>query len=125
VFGSGVGVVVLRRLEDARRDGDTVRAVIRGSAVNNDGALKVSFAAPGVVGQTEVIVEALAAAEVHPDTIGYVETHGTGTRLGDPAEVSALTKAFRTRTQRRGFCAIGSVKTNVATSMRRRGWPDS
>ncbi|PYQ46303.1 MAG: hypothetical protein DMF77_01300, partial [Acidobacteria bacterium] len=113
VFGNGLGIVVLRRLQDALKDGDTVHAVIRGSAVNNDGSLKVSFAAPGVVGQTEVVVEALSAAGVDPQTIGYVEAHGTGTRLGDPAEVSALTKAFRTRTGRRGFCALGSVKTNV------------
>jgi len=113
VFGNGVGVVVLRRLEDARREGDTIHAVVRGSAANNDGSLKASFAAPGVVGQTEVVVEALSAAEVDPSTIGYVEAHGTGTRLGDPAEVSALTKAFRTRTDRKGFCALGSVKSNV------------
>jgi acyl transferase domain-containing protein len=113
VFGNGLGVVVLRRLEDARKDGDTVHAVIRGSAVNNDGSLKASFAAPGVVGQTEVVLEALSAADVDPASIGYVEAHGTGTRLGDPAEVSALTKAFRARTDGRGFCALGSVKTNV------------
>ena len=113
VFGNGLGIVVLRRLEDALKDGDTVHAVIRGSAVNNDGSLKVSFAAPGVVGQTEVVVEALSAADVDPATIGYVEAHGTGTRLGDPAEVSALTKAFRTGTDRRGYCALGSVKSNV------------
>jgi acyl transferase domain-containing protein/acyl carrier protein len=113
VFGNGLGIVVLRRLEDALKEGDTVHAVIRGSAVNNDGSLKVSFAAPGVVGQTEVVVEALSAAGVDPDTIGYVEAHGTGTRLGDPAELSALTKAFRTGTDRRGFCALGSVKSNL------------
>ncbi|HEY7512162.1 MAG TPA: beta-ketoacyl synthase N-terminal-like domain-containing protein [Vicinamibacteria bacterium] len=113
VFGSGVGVVVLRRLADALEAGDPVRAVVRGSAVNNDGSLKVSFAAPGVVGQTEVIVEALSAAGVDPRTIGYVEAHGTATRLGDPAEVSALTKAFRTRTDARAFCGLGSVKSNV------------
>jgi acyl transferase domain-containing protein/acyl carrier protein len=113
VFGSGVGVVALRRLKDALGDGDTVHAVIRGSAINNDGALKVSYAAPGVVGQTEVVVEAMSAADVDPGTIGYVEAHGTATRLGDPAEVSALTKAFRTRTDRKGFCALGSVKTNI------------
>jgi acyl transferase domain-containing protein/acyl carrier protein len=113
VFGNGLGVVVLRRLKDALEEGDTVHAVIRGSAVNNDGSLKVSYAAPGVVGQTEVVVEALSAAGVDPATIGYVEAHGTATRLGDPAEVSALTRAFRTRTDRKGFCALGSVKTNV------------
>jgi acyl transferase domain-containing protein len=114
VFGNGVGVVVLKRLSDAREQGDPVCAVIRGSAINNDGALKASFGAPGVVGQTEVIVEALAAAGVDPDTIGYVEAHGTGTLLGDPAELSALTKAYRRRgATRRAFCAIGSMKTNV------------
>jgi acyl transferase domain-containing protein len=113
VFGNGVGVVVLRRLKDATADGATVHALVRGSAVNNDGSLKVSFAAPGVVGQTEVVVEALSAAGVDAGTIGYVEAHGTGTRLGDPAEVKALTNAFRAGTARRGFCALGSVKTNV------------
>ncbi len=107
VFGSGVGVVVLKRLADALAGRDTVHAIIRGSAVNNDGGLKVSYAAPGVVGQTEVVVEALAAAGVEPDTIGYVEAHGTGTLLGDPAEVAALAKAFRGKTARRGFCALG------------------
>ena len=113
VFGNGVAVVVLRRLRDALEDGARVDAVIRGSAVNNDGSLKASFAAPGVAGQAEVIVEALSAAGVDPDTIGVVEAHGTGTQLGDPAEVAALTKAFRQKTRRRGFCALGSVKTNV------------
>jgi acyl transferase domain-containing protein len=113
VFGSGVGVVVLKRLPDALADRDRVRAVIRGSAVNNDGSLKASYAAPGVAGQAKVVVEALAAAGVSADSIGYVEMHGTGTLLGDPVEVSALTKAFRRTTSRRAFCAIGSVKTNV------------
>ncbi|HXK10276.1 MAG TPA: SDR family oxidoreductase [Vicinamibacteria bacterium] len=113
VFGSGVGAVVLRRLLDALKDGDRVDAVIRGTAVNNDGSLKLSFAAPGVAGQAAVVVEALSAAGVDPDTIGMVEAHGTGTPLGDPAEVSALTKAFRRTTKRRRFCALGSVKTNV------------
>lgn len=113
VFGNGVAVVVMKRLKDALQDGDTIHAIIRGSAVNNDGSLKVSYAAPSVVGQTEVIVEALGAAGVDPQTIGFVETHGTGTRLGDPAEVEALTKAFRTRTKKNGFCAIGSIKANV------------
>lgn len=113
VFGNGVGVVVLRRLEDALRAGDAVRAVILGSAVNNDGPVKASFAAPAVVGQTEVVVEALASAGVSPESISCVEAHGTGTPLGDPAEVTALTRAFRTGTARRGYCALGSVKTNV------------
>ncbi len=113
IFGNGAGAVVLRRLEDALRDGDVVHAVIRGSAVNNDGSMKVSYAAPGMRGQTEVIVEALSASGVDPETIGLVEAHGTGTTLGDPVEVSALSKAFRTRTEKRQFCALGSVKSNV------------
>lgn len=113
VFGNGAGAVVLKRLKDAIAERDTIHAVIRGSAINNDGALKVSYAAPSVVGQTEVIVEAMSAAGVDPATIEYVEAHGTGTKLGDPAEVEALTKAFRTKTQKKAFCAIGSVKGNV------------
>jgi acyl transferase domain-containing protein len=113
VFGSGVGVVVLKRLKDALADGDTLHAIILGSAVNNDGSRKVSYAAPGVVGQTEVVVEALAAAGVDPETIQCVEAHGTGTGLGDPVEIKALTNAFRTKTAKKGFCAVGSVKTNV------------
>jgi acyl transferase domain-containing protein/acyl carrier protein len=113
VFGNGAGVVLLKRLEDALRDGDPIQAVILGSATNNDGSLKVSYAAPGVVGQTEVVVEALAAAGVSPETIEFVETHGTGTSLGDPAEIRALSQAFRTGTEEKGYCAIGSVKTNV------------
>jgi amino acid adenylation domain-containing protein len=107
---SGVGVVVLKRLADALRDGDPVRAVIRGSAVNNDGAAKVGFTAPGVEGQVDVITRALADAGVSPRSIGYVEAHGTGTTLGDPIEVSALTRAFRTGTDDTGFCVLGSVK---------------
>jgi acyl transferase domain-containing protein/thioesterase domain-containing protein len=113
VFGNGLGVVVLKRLEDALADGDHIEAVIKGSATNNDGSLKVGYTAPSVAGQAEVIVEALANAGVEPETITYVETHGTGTALGDPAEMTALTKAFRSGTQKKGFCAIGSVKTNV------------
>ena len=113
VFGSGVGVVVLRRLDDALADGDTVHAVILGSAVNNDGALKAGYLAPSVDGQTEAVAEALAVAGVSADSVTYVETHGTGTAIGDPIEVAALTNAFRRGTDRRGFCGIGSVKTNV------------
>lgn len=112
VPGSGVGVVVLKRLEDARRDGDTIRAVIRGSAINNDGSVKVGYTAPSVSGQAEVIARALAAAGVPASRIGYVEAHGTGTRLGDPVEVEALTQAFRAETERRSFCALGSLKSN-------------
>ncbi|MDA8018160.1 MAG: acyltransferase domain-containing protein [Thermoanaerobaculia bacterium] len=113
VGGSGVGVVVLKRLEDALDDGDPVRAVILGSAVNNDGSDKVGFTAPGVAGQARVIAEAQAMAGVEPDDITYVEAHGTGTPLGDPIEVAALTRAFRLGTKRTGFCALGSVKSNL------------
>ncbi len=113
VPGNGVGVVVLKRLEDALADGDPIRAVIRGSAVTNDGALRVGFSAPGVEGQSAAIAEALAMARVDPASIGYVEAHGSGTALGDPIEIAALTRAFRTGTERRGFCAVGSVKTNI------------
>ena len=114
VFGHGVGVVLLKRLEDAVADRDTILAVIRGFAVNNDGALKVGFAAPSVQGQANAITMAQAMAAVHPDTISYVEAHGTGTPLGDPIEVAALTKAFREGgSTRSGFCAIGTAKTNI------------
>ncbi|ABF88653.1 polyketide synthase type I [Myxococcus xanthus DK 1622] len=113
LFGSGAGVVVLKRLEDALNDGDTIHAVIRGSAINNDGAMKVGYTAPGVEGQSEVIARAQAVAEVSPDSISYVEAHGTATPLGDPVEVQALTEAFRAGTDKRGFCGLGSVKTNV------------
>jgi acyl transferase domain-containing protein len=111
VPGSGCGVVVLKRLEDAA--GDNVIAVIRGSAVNNDGAAKVGYTAPAVEGQARVIALAQAAAGVSPDTIGFVEAHGTATPLGDPIEVAALTRVFRGQTARRGFCALGSVKSNL------------
>ncbi|MEW6730835.1 MAG: SDR family NAD(P)-dependent oxidoreductase [Acidobacteriota bacterium] len=113
VFGSGAGLVLLKRLEDAVSDGDTILAVIKGSATNNDGALKASFTAPSVNGQAEVILEALANAEVDAATISYIETHGTGTAIGDPIEIRALTKAFRVSTESKNFCAIGSVKTNL------------
>jgi len=113
VPGSGAGVVVLKRLEDALADGDPVRAIIRGSAVNNDGSLKVGFTAPSVEGQSAAIAEALALARVEPETIGYVEAHGSATPLGDPIEIAALTRAYRDGTDRRGFCAVGSVKSNI------------
>ncbi|MEV7417196.1 beta-ketoacyl synthase N-terminal-like domain-containing protein [Streptomyces sp. NPDC089919] len=113
VPGNGVGAVVLKRLADALADGDHVHAVIKGGAVNNDGALKVGYTAPSVDGQARVIAQAQAAAGVAPDTIGYLETHGTGTRLGDPIEVAALTEAFRAGTDRTGFCALGSAKPNI------------
>ena len=95
VFSSGAGIVVLRRLDDALADRDTIRAVILGSAINNDGARKVGYLAPSVDGQSEVIAEALGVAGVAASDIDYVETHGTGTKVGDPIEVKALTQAFR------------------------------
>jgi amino acid adenylation domain-containing protein len=113
VVGSGVGIVVLKRLRDALADGDTIEAVIKGSAINNDGALKVGYTAPGVEGQAEVIAMAQAAAGVEPETVGYIEAHGTGTALGDPIEFQALRKVFRGGNGRNGSCAVGSVKTNI------------
>lgn len=113
MLGSGAGIVVLRRLEDALRDGDTIHAVIKGTAANNDGADKIGFTAPSVGGQSAVIRAAQLLADVPADSIGYIEAHGTGTTLGDPIEVAALAQAFAAGTQRRGFCALGSVKTNV------------
>ncbi|MEU1904649.1 type I polyketide synthase [Streptomyces hygroscopicus] len=112
LFGDGVGVLLLKRLDDALADGDTVHAVIRGSAVNNDGSLKAGYTAPSVVGQAAVVSAAMASAGVTPEDIGYVEAHGTGTPLGDPIEIAALTRAFGD-TGRRQYCPIGSVKTNI------------
>lgn len=113
VFGNGGGIVVLKLLEAAIADRDYIHAVIKGSAINNDGAAKVGYTAPSVEGQTAVISEALAIAQVDPSTVTYVETHGTATRLGDPIEIAALTQAFRQSTEKTGFCGIGSVKTNI------------
>ncbi len=111
---NGAGIVVLRRLGDALAAGDRVLAVIRGSAINNDGAAKVGYTAPSVTGQAEVIAAAQAVAGVSPGTIGYVEAHGTATALGDPIEVAALSQAFGAAGGgRRGFCALGSVKGNL------------
>src|ERR1051325_5141272 len=112
VKGNGVGVVVLKRLSDALADGDTIEAVIKGSAINNDGSLKVGYTAPSVEGQAGVIEEALAVAGVEPETVSYVEAHGTGTALGDPIEIAALARAFGT-SNGKSSCAIGSVKTNI------------
>jgi phthiocerol/phenolphthiocerol synthesis type-I polyketide synthase E len=113
VFGSGVGVVVLKRLAEAVRDGDHVRAVIKGSAVNNDGAVKVGYTAPRAETQARVIRAAQQAAGVDAAAISYVEAHGTATPLGDPIEVAALRKAFGAAGGKRSFCALGSVKTNL------------
>lgn len=113
VRGSGAAVVVVKRLSDACKDGDYIWAVIKGTAINNDGAAKVGFTAPSADGQAAVIQAALTDADVPADTINYVEAHGTGTYLGDPIEISGLSKAFRSQTARKQFCAIGSVKTNI------------
>jgi len=113
VFGSGVGVVLLKRLEDAVADRDHIYAVIRGFATNNDGATKIGYTAPSIEGQANVIAMAQQAAGVEPNTIGYVEAHGTATPLGDPIELAALEKAFRARTQDKGFCTVGTAKANV------------
>ncbi|HAM72501.1 MAG TPA: hypothetical protein DCM86_12740, partial [Verrucomicrobiales bacterium] len=113
VPGSGVGIVVLKRLSDALSAGDRILAVIRGAASNNDGANKVGFTAPSVDGQAECIATAQALADVSPETISYVETHGTGTPLGDPIELAALTQAFRAQTSKNQFCAIGSLKPSI------------
>jgi len=113
VAGDGVGVVVLKRLGDALADGDVIDAVILGTAINNDGSLKVGYTAPSVEGQAEAIAMAQAAAGVEPDTIGYIETHGTGTALGDPIEVEALMQVFGRKPRQQGFCALGALKSNV------------
>lgn len=113
VRGSGVAFIALKRLEAALADGDTIHAIIRGSAINNDGAARVGFTAPSVKGQAAVIAEALAVAGVSAETISYVEAHGTGTNVGDPIEIAGLTKAFRQTTAKKNYCAVGSVKTNV------------
>jgi acyl transferase domain-containing protein len=113
VFSNGTGVVLLKRLADAVADHDHIYAVIKGVGVNNDGSARVSFAAPSVDGQAEAIAMAQALAGVDADSISYVETHGTGTALGDPVEIAGLTQAFRLGTERNQFCAIGSVKSNI------------
>lgn len=114
VFANGIGIVVLRRLGDALTCGDTVYAVIKGAALNNDGSAKVSFTAPSVDGHAQVISMAQALAGIDPETISYVEAHGTGTALGDPVEIAGLTQAFRAGgAQGKAFCAIGSLKTNI------------
>ncbi len=113
VFGNGAGIVVLKRLADAIADHDHIYAVIKGSSVNNDGWQKVSYAAPNLEAQASVVSQALAKAGVDASTIDYIETHGTGTNLGDPIEIAGLTQAFRETSPENGYCAIGSVKTNI------------
>ncbi len=111
VRGSGMGLVLLKRLPEALEDGDHIYAVVKASAINNDGSLKVGFTAPSVLGQTQVIAEAMALANCDPETITYIEAHGTGTVLGDSIELRALKEAFATKERR--YCAIGSLKTNI------------
>ena len=113
IEGNGAGIVVLKRLEDALAAGDCIRAVIRGSAINNDGALKVGYTAPRIEGQAKAIRVAQLLADVDPETIGYIEAHGTGTHLGDPIEIAGITRAFGMATDKKQFCAIGSVKANI------------
>jgi acyl transferase domain-containing protein len=125
VFGSGIAVLVLRRLEDAIADGDHIHALIRGSAINNDGASKAGYLAPSVDGQAMAIAEALAVAGVDPASVSYVETHGTGTPIGDPIEIAALTQVFRQATDKVGQCSIGSVWPILATPTPLRALPGS
>jgi amino acid adenylation domain-containing protein len=113
VFSHGAGLVVLKTLDRAVADGDAIHAVIRGIAINNDGMRKGSFAAPSIEGQAEVIADALAQQAIHPESIGLMEAHGTGTSVGDPIELAGLTAAYRKWSSAKQFCAIGSVKTNI------------
>ena len=113
VGSQGVGIVALKRATEAIAEGDFIYALIKGSAINNDGSFKVGYTAPSIDGQAQAIAEAQAVADIDPETITYIEAHGTGTKLGDPIEIAALTQAFRQSTNKKGFCAIGSLKTNM------------
>ncbi|MEH0934862.1 type I polyketide synthase [Micromonospora psammae] len=113
VWGSGVGVTLVKRLADAVADGDTIRALVLGNAINNDGAQKAGFTAPSVDGQMAAVAQAVGTAGIDPRTITYVEAHGTGTAMGDPIEVAALSAVYGQHTGDRGWCAIGSVKSNI------------
>lgn len=113
VFGSGTGCLVVKRLDDALDDGDTIHAVVKGSAINNDGALKVGYLAPGVERQVDVIVSALESGQIEAESISYVETHGTGTSVGDPIELMALSEALSKTSTKKQFCGVGSVKSNI------------
>jgi len=113
IFGNGAGMVLLKRLEEAKADRDNIYAIIRGSAVNNDGSAKVGYTAPSVSGQAQVISDALAFAEISPLSVGCIEAHGTATAMGDPIEIEALSKVFKEATDKKNYCAIGSVKTNL------------
>lgn len=111
VSGNGCGMVVLKPLREAQRDGDQIFAVIKGSAINNDGLHKIGYTAPSVAGQVKVIQTALERSGISPDEISYVEAHGTGTKLGDPIEIEALRQSWETEKQ--NYCALGSVKANI------------
>ncbi len=113
IFGNGAGVIVLKRLKDAMRDRDNIVAIIRGFGLNNDGNLKVGYTAPSLEGQREAILKAIDFSEVEPDDIGYVEMHGTGTKLGDLIEINAIDSAYKQFTQKKNYCPIGSVKANI------------
>ncbi len=113
IIGNGCSIVLLKMLVDAVEDGDQIHAVIKGSAVNNDGNQKATFSSPSIDGQREAIIEALEAAEVHPEDIGFIEAHGTGTKLGDPIEIEALSQAYNAYTNKKQYCAIGSIKSNL------------
>lgn len=113
VGGNGAGAVILKRLDDAIKNGDHIHAIIKSSAINNDGNAKVSYTAPSFEGQVDVIKTAQSLANISPDNIGYVEAHGTGTKMGDPIEVAALSHVFREKTTEKSFCALGSVKANI------------
>jgi len=113
IMGDGVGAIILKRAEDAIRDKDHIYALIKGTAANNDGANKQGYTTPSVDFQRDVILETLSVAEIDPNTIGMIEAHGTGTLIGDPIEVSALTEAFQEYTKATQYCAIGSVKSNI------------
>jgi phthiocerol/phenolphthiocerol synthesis type-I polyketide synthase E len=113
VAGNGIALVALKRMEDALLNGDQILGVIRASAINNDGGDKASYTAPSPEGQARVITETLEIAGINPETISYVEAHGTGTNLGDPIEVAGLTRAYRRYTDKKNYCGIGSVKTNI------------
>ena len=110
--GEGVGVVLLKRLADAQRDGDHIYGVIRGSAVNHGGKTN-GYSVPNPKAQRTAIEHALREAKVDPRSISYIEAHGTGTKLGDPIEITALSQAFKKHTQDNGFCLIGSAKSNI------------
>lgn len=113
LFGEGAGVVVLKRMEDALEDKDNILAVIKATAINNDGSQKVGYMAPSVKGQSEVIQSALRKSGINPETISYIETHGTGTKMGDPIEIAALSQTYRRYTEKKAYCALGSVKANI------------